>query len=697
MTNAFPVPADRYWADAPTEEVVSSILFQRDGYYRWLERSGFIERVLSLWGYYYNQFPDRYFSLGSTDTRIVVAGEEGEYRLLSVNHLRAIIHLIITYITASRPAWDAIASNSDHRSLDEARLVNSILDDYMVRRRLETRFRRAAEHSIVLTGAYMRSDWCPYLGRPLPSGSVAEYDESGNVVGGDIEYEGDFDFDNPTVFDVFHDPRILDWHDDLRWVGCSKSVLKWDLAALYPDLREKILSASDSTAALRKRLWLSLNLPREDIASDRVERIDFWHLPSPALPFGRHVAFVGESSDAILVDEDYDEKSLPIQRLQPEEMLLTSLGHSVGFDLMGSQELMNAELSTLATSHNALALPKIWIPPGEVVNQADLESGINVIQTNVKPEALNFLQTPRELFETIRLLVQSMEYTSGMNSLARGQPEASFKSGTALAMIDQKAMQFAQPLDMAYRQFQEDVGTHIARTLQKHAKSPRIASVVGVRNQRKMRVFSSEDIQGVDRVQVVSGSPFLRTIPGRVQFAEMLIQAKLVHSKEELLTVIETGDLESLTRGAEGQLSLIHEENEALMRGEIVEATILDNGPLHIIEQHSLLDSIEVRRNPVLLHAVLGHLKHHISLMMHPMSQVIAAVLGYQNPAVALAGQNLPGEVSGVLAEGAPPSPEDVGEVEEGARQMEAMAPPGMNPQALEILQGARARSTLAG
>ena len=52
-----------------------------------------------------------------------------------------------------------------------------------------------------------------------------------------------------------------------------------------------------------------------------------------------------------------------------------------------------------------------------------------------------------------------METLSGVNSVARGNPEASLQSGTALAMVQSQALQFMSGLQQSYIQLIEDVGT----------------------------------------------------------------------------------------------------------------------------------------------------------------------------------------------------------------------------------------------
>ena len=75
------------------------------------------------------------------------------------------------------------------------------------------------------------------------------------------------------------------------------------------------------------------------------------------------------------------------------------------------------------------------------------------------------------------MLIQSMETISGISSVTRGNPEASLKSGTALALIQSMSLQFISGLQQNYVKLIEDVGTNLINILKDYAKTPKTIAI----------------------------------------------------------------------------------------------------------------------------------------------------------------------------------------------------------------------------
>ena len=65
-----------------------------------------------------------------------------------------------------------------------------------------------------------------------------------------------------------------------------------------------------------------------------------------------------------------------------------------------------------------------------------LNGALNIIKSPVEPKEnfKNLTNTPAEVFKFLDSLIQAAETISGVNSVARGNPEASLKSGTAASI-----------------------------------------------------------------------------------------------------------------------------------------------------------------------------------------------------------------------------------------------------------------------
>src|SRR5574343_533993 len=165
-----------------------------------------------------------------------------------------------------------------------------------------------------------------------------------------------------------------------------------------------------------------------------------------------------------------------------------------------------------------------------------------------------------------------MEIISGMNSVVRGNPEASLKSGTALALVQAQALQFMNGLQQSYTQLIEDVGSGIISLLKEFAKVPRVAAIVGVNQKSNIQEFTGDDLDLIDRVLVDVGNPLATTTAGRVQMAEQMLQMGAIDSPEKYLEVINTGKLTSLTENQSNTLAMVRQENEDLLKGLQVQA-----------------------------------------------------------------------------------------------------------------------------
>lgn len=607
-------PKDHYWALDPPEKLAKHLTWRRDDFWSFLHQSRFYERVMRNWQYYHGLYFDGKWDTGM---ELKIAGPQKEKLLIACNHFRAAIQMLINYTTQNRPAWDCRAMNSDSRSLRQAEIGNQVLDYVMEAKGCEEHLHRVCEHAIVLTTGYIRAVWDQYAGKEI----------DGDPMTGELMYEGDVVIDTPTIFDVIFDYSVKHWKEN-KWVLVRSRKSKWELCERYFDKREQILEAVESEEERDLHYFTQVGAIRPN--SDMVDYWEFYHLNSPELPGGRRFCFLGP--DLWLEDQDYDIPGLPIHRLVPSEYLLTPLGYSPGFDLQGPQEALNAELSTILTNHAALGPTKIWFKQGDTINYAALETGVKVIQSDQEPKPINFTQTPAEFFEMVKILEKENEMLSGINSVAKGQPEASLRSGTALALIDQKAMQFASPLIQGYYTILSDFGTGILLNYKRHADSPRFLYIAGRNKRVHMKAFSGEELSLVDRVVVQAGNPLQRTIAGRTAIAEQLLTTGLIKTPEEYLTVLNTGELKPLTEATDSEVTLCQEENEALRDGLPARAFITNNHALHIKKHQAIFDSPDMYADTNLVLLVQSHIMEHVQLMMDPMSQMIGTILGYPNP-----------------------------------------------------------------
>jgi hypothetical protein len=583
-----------YFAAKPADEAAAILTAKADAWSNNLESNGYLEKLRTAWAAYHGA----YYNDVSDGHQITFTGVEGEIANLPVNHLRNLAQHILVMTTATRPTMEARATNTDYKSLTQTILANGLLDYYMREKRLEKYLKTAVEYAIVMGSGYIKMSW------NSTSGELYDYNEETNTP----VYEGDVEFSNMSPFDVIVDSTKENQNHD--WVLCRTWKNRHDLAAKYPENADKIRQLPTKSEIEKFGFGGVGNDDTDDIAV-----YEFYHRRSEALPDGRYLMFL--SNDLQLHDGPLPYRVLPVFRISPSDILGTPYGYTTVFDLLPLQEAFNSLMSTVLSNQSAFGVQNILVPRGADISFNQLAGGLNVIEANIqagKPEALNLTQTPAEIFKFADMIKQEMEVLSGINSVARGQPEASLKSGSALALIQSMAIQFMSGLQQSYVQLIEDVGSALIMMLKDFAAVPRVAAIVGRSNRAFMKEFKGDDLSSVNRVIVDVGNPLARTTAGRVEMAQQMLQMGAIKTPDQYFTVINTGKLDVMNEGTQAELLSIKDENEDLMAGKTVIALGIDDHRQHILEHKTILADPELRRNPELVQLVLGHIQEHISL-----------------------------------------------------------------------------------
>ncbi len=602
-----------YFANLPSLELAAEVQARRDAFAQETLTNGLRARWRKSWRYYYNKYFNdtmSMFSLSNDDIKMV--GDEGELSAMSVNNYRNLIQHLLVMTTSNRPAMEVRASNSDAKSMTQAMLGNALLDYYLREKRLEGNLYMAVEQALVLGAGFVRVDWDVTGGR--------EY----GVDNGQMKNEGDLKFSNPSMYQLTFDTSKEDWNDN-NWIIQDSKRNKWDLIAMFPELEEQIKAIpSDSN------MYGSMH--GNQIESEDIIVHEFFHRKTPSVPNGRYQFSAG--SDCVFADTELPYRDIPIYRIVPGNILGTQFGYSPAFDLMGMQEALNTVYSVVLTNINAFGVQNIAVPKGSDISISSLTGGLNVVEYNPEfgePKPMNLLQTSPEIYKFIEMLDKGMETLSGVNSVARGDPQSSLKSGTALSLIQSMAVQFASGLQNSYARLIEDVGTSKLRILRDYASTARVVAISGKSNSTVMKDFTGDDLQNINRVVVDVGNPVQRTTAGRVELATNLLNTGLIKTPQEYLTVVTTGALEPLVEDVTTENIGVAHENEALLDGSVpLHAMITDDPVFHIKKHATLLNSPQARQDADLVKRVTDHIMDHLNLAQNG-DPNLAAILGHQS------------------------------------------------------------------
>lgn len=584
---------ETYFAARDPEKAASAVLSKAKSFYDLIQANSYAEKLRKMYKFYYGNFNQN----DSEQHTISFTGEQGELVNIPVNMFRNLARHVINIITANRPVLEAKAANTDYKSLSQTYLANGILDYYMREKMLETNVYDAVEMAVVMGSAYIEMEW------NATSGESFDFDPET----GEYNYEGEMEFTLYDPLSVVVDGTKQNFHSQ-EWVLVRTFQNRHNLVAKYPEYAEKIMNMPTKDEVYGYKLSTFSNDDTDDIPVFK-----FYHKKTEAMPEGRYMLFI--SSDVVLLDVPLPYRTIPVFRLAPANIMGTPYGYSDLFDVFPMQEALNQAYSTIITNQTASGVQNFFVPRGSDITMQSLPGGLNIIEGNAKPEAINLTATPKEVFDFARMLEQLGETQMGINSVTRGNPEASLRSGNSLALVQSMSLQFQSSFQRNYVQFLEGIGSSLIEILKDFAHTPKMIAIVGKNKRAYMKEFTGDMISDIKRVMVDIGNPLARTVAGRVEIANNLANMKLIKTPEQYFAVLETGRVDILYESDMQDILLIKRENEWLMEGKEVMADPLDKHSLHILEHRSVISDPDLRSNPELAAKVRAHIQEHIDML----------------------------------------------------------------------------------
>ncbi len=616
-----------YFAERDASDCVTALEGKASRWFESMNLSNYFQKISNSWYAYHGAY---YYDALNNSHQISYGGEQGELTNIAVNHYRNLGRNIINIITAVRPSLRAQAANTDQKSFSQTILANHLLDYYIKDKSLEDYTKNAVEQAVVLSAGYVLVEWNSNIGE------VFEVDDET----GDEIREGDIEFSNVDIYNVCYDVTSKTHKRD--WVIIRDFLNRFDLAARYPEYEEEILNAK---TVPELELITGVGFSYDD-QSDHIPVYKFYHKRTEACPDGRYMIYLNDQ--CVLLDSPMPYRELPLYEITPSKFIGTNFGYTDMFDLLPLQDAVNSIYSTLLTNISAFGVQHIAIKSDANISSADLEGGLNLIRTNNPREdifPLQMVQQPQAGLEILQKFETVMETISSVNSVTRGNPDPSLRSGNALALVQSMTLQYLSGLQQSYVKLLENLGNAIIHNLQDHAAIPRLISIVGKNKKTFIKDFTGGNINQVNRVTCEIGNPLSRTTAGKMEMASELLQMGIVKTSEQYYEVLETGNLDNMTEDSTMQLNLIRSENERIIDSQPVRAIITDDHVLHIKEHQNILADPELRFDEELTARTLAHIQEHIDLLKNA-DPLIMQIVG--QPAVG--GQQAPqpnGEVLG--------------------------------------------------
>lgn len=611
---------DQYWATLEGKEFLDEIHGKHEDFYDDLKNTGIFYAAELSYRAYYGANMAKKNKIGQIfdSTQLQLSGKQGEIVNLKVNHYRNLIQHTLQLATSQKKALTCRAANTDYKSQAQTILAKGVVDSEFSEKKVSRFHNQAIENGLVLFEGWVHAPWNATKGRV--------YDRHPQTQA--PIYEGDTDYSVHSLLDVPRDISLK--HDEEpEWLSVRNYVNRWNLVAKYPHAHDAIINAIENPQEYENYESFSLMARDGELPqSDRVLVWTFYHRPTEAMPKGRLCQFINSE---VLFDGPFPYDSIPLYGFRPENLIDTPYGYSPAFDLLAPQQGLDILYSTIMTNNATNGVQNLWTKRKDNISVRTLSGGMKNLQSDEMPQALQLTKTAPETFQFTRDIVGDMETLIGISSTVRGNPEANLKSGSALALVVSQSIQFASIIEEGANGLTEDIGTGMVKNLQRFAKTPRIANIMGESNRPYQKEFSGKDIDQVNRVVVEQVNPLSKTVAGRVEIANNLLEKGLIETPQQYIMVLSTGQLEGAIEGVQHQLLNIRAENEDMRNSKPATAIVTDHHADHIKEHRDLLANPDARRNPGFVKLVLDHIQQHLNLWRSA-DPAVLMITGQQPP-----------------------------------------------------------------
>ena len=509
-----------YFANQNDKDLVAALQTKVDKYYQYVVSTGRILVAKYVFNAYYV----------SKNDSVAVRREKNDRLKINIAELRNATQYTMSLIANKPTAFDPIATNSDSKSQRQTKIARNVIDYYTDQRHLDSFFRECLEMAIVSSEAWGSLSWNKYKG--------GEYMPNEK---GEMQYQGDIEFNMHDMSDIIRDVGMRKQQED-DWIIIRREKNKYELAAEFPEHAESIVNLQYIVEANKELNYDS----QTQIYTDMCYYYEFRHRKSLLVPKGRLAIFI--SSGELLYAGDLPYQDLSVYKLFPSKELSSNFGWTNNFDLVAFQEALSKYYSIMLTNHAAFGYQSLVTTKTSGIEVSEVAKGLRLFQLNpgeeIKP--LQLLATPPEIFTALGAFAKKSESIAGLNSVVKGNPEASLKSGTALALVVSQAVSYLNTLDGNYSRFKQNVATGIINMLKVYATTGRIVAISGLSNASSINsTFTKDDLAGIERVVVKESNPMTKTIAGRVNMADMMLQSGQI-TPQQYDNVIATGEIQEI-------------------------------------------------------------------------------------------------------------------------------------------------------
>jgi hypothetical protein len=282
------------------------------------------------------------------------------------------------------------------------------------------------------------------------------------------------------------------------------------------------------------------------------------------MPQGRYAIILDEQT--VLLDGPNPYDCLPVFNVRAMEGLGSIIGYAPANVIAPVQLSQNVLSSAMMTNYAAFGVQNVAVKDGDQFDVTEIAGAMNILKyTDAPPVGLQLSKQADGIGDFYAALGRKGETLSGINSVIRGDPESSLKSGKALGIVQAAAVQFQSALAASYAQFLKDIGNFMLQVFRKYVKSERVTQIVGKNEQMQSSTWNSDTFGPIDRVSAELVDPAMRTLGYKTDLAMFMAQNNLTQTPQEFLTVLTTGQLKPMYRGQLTTLNTIRQENRDML------------------------------------------------------------------------------------------------------------------------------------
>ena len=343
---------------------------------------------------------------------------------------------------------------------------------------------------------------------------------------------------------------------------------------------------------------------QRSVSSDTIVMRMLFHADCAAIPGGRWAGYV-QDVDLWGVDKIVPcplKKGIPVKPLIDETARYfgTAFGYPVASDILALQTVLNECASALVTNFQRAGNANAYKSDDVAIDPVSWSMGGRLIDIPAGREPPKWDEPPQmsPLAEFLmNFVLTEAKGMLGSNSVTSGNPDANISSGSFAVLMVNLAQKYANGMQETYDHAYTDSANDALELIRANAQNGFWAEIAGIGEAPYVELMSTERLSSLRKVKMVRQHPVLSTFPGRMEVFQQIAPlppAERQAAAEALLN----GRLDALVDADQSSAIRIRKENELMLQGIPVEASMFDPHPIEFPKHRAALDKLRTQGQP---------------------------------------------------------------------------------------------------